>query len=150
MTAVSVDSPSELPWFTNRIEQSIFDEIDYGCVCAAHMTGADVIKLTATSDPRRSLSLLQIDCWTTIEVSGMAWLVDRSVASRVKAQAHEILNKSGRHLRGDWYDVPRSFVPHILALACARSGTPYLNHEGMLAKVRSIRERRINRALNSL
>lgn len=133
-----------LPWVETRAERAILTELDLHAVFLAGPTGERAIRIASSSKPRDQLSFMQIDAWSEMVLHDLVWVPDAEIARRVMREAVAPLDRSGRRLRGDWFDVTPELFSGALRLAVRKVGCRAIDHSGLLARVAEIRERRLS------
>jgi hypothetical protein len=136
-----------LPWPSTKPERAIFDELKYGSVYAVGPVGGRPLRIGASTNLKKRVECLQPGSWKELTVHHVIWATNDVFANRILADVVEILEKSNRRLTGDWFDITPEFATQAIRLACERSNFPVLTHGEMLAKVRDIRQTRLDKGI---
>ncbi|GAA0005269.1 hypothetical protein [Bradyrhizobium diazoefficiens] len=133
-----------LPWLQTKPERAIFDELQFACVYAAGPLGGRPLRLGASTNLKKRIECLQPGSWEPLKIHHAIWTTNEAFAVRIFNDSAALFDKAKRRLVGDWFDVTPEFAVQAIRLAGEKANVPMLSHDGLLEKVRAIREKRLN------
>lgn len=86
-------------------------------------------KLGVTYDLRERLGTLQCGNWLALSVHGAMWFANQRLAMAVERVALQSLTDSGKHLRGEWFNVTPGDALAALEHATSILNVAYVWHD---------------------
>jgi hypothetical protein len=120
----------------------MFNALDYACVYAIGPEKGRPLKVGATGSPQARFSQIQTDNWREMLVHEIVWTLGPPLANRLQAEIHRILTKAGRHIRGEWFDVPVEYILPTFQVATDNTKVETFTHEAMIERVAQARQAR--------
>ena len=142
------DSRHGLLWPRKKEDLRTLDGLDHACVYAIGPENGRPLKVGWSLKPLKRFHELQAGSWKKLRVYAITWTAGEPLAKRLLQTVHEILDKSGRRLEGDWFDITPEFAIPAVQIATEKLGIPTFTHDALLDRVFAVRERRVERALN--
>ncbi|WFU52235.1 hypothetical protein QA639_21240 [Bradyrhizobium pachyrhizi] len=133
-----------LPWLSTKPERAIFDELQFACVYAAGPLGGRPLRLGASTNLKKRIECLQPGSWEPLKIHHAIWTTNEAFAVRIFNDTAALFDKANRRLVGDWFDVTSELAIQAIRIAGEKANIPLLSHDGLLAKVRGIREKRLD------
>lgn len=112
--------------------------------------GPSPVKVGACLDLNRHLDELQRASHCLLKVHDACWLPDLRLAKRVAAGAHTLMRATGKHIRGEWFDVPPKRAAAWLAESARSLDIPLMSNDRYRSICASPAERRDNEFSNFL
>jgi hypothetical protein len=131
-----------LPFFRKHSDLKLFSQLGFACVYAIGPEAGGPIKVGWTQNPKMRFAQLQNAHWKPLKIHEITWTVGRPLAIRLEGAVHKILKDAGRHLRGEWFDVPVDLMIGAFQVATDREKIPTFTHDGMLERFAEARDRR--------
>ncbi|TXM69657.1 GIY-YIG nuclease family protein [Methylobacterium sp. WL120] len=131
-----------LPFFRKQSDLKLFSQLGFACVYAIGPEGGGPVKIGWTENPKNRYAQLQNAHWKKLEIREITWTVGRPLAIRLEGEIHKILKGAGRHLRGEWFDVPTNLVLGAFQVATDRHNIPTFTHDGMIERFMEARDMR--------
>lgn len=141
------DSVYGLPWPSSKPERAIFAELKYACVYAAGPAGGRPLRIGASTNLLKRIECLQPGSWKELMVHHVIWTENDVLASRIAADTAALLDKSNRRMTGDWFDVTPELASQAIRIVAEKGGVPFLSHSDVLARVKSIRQDRLDKGI---
>jgi hypothetical protein len=136
-----------LPWFNNNREKQTFKEQEFACVFAAGPYAGRPLYIGRTAHLRDRMSDLKSKCNGDLALHCIAWTAGDPLARRVVSEAEAVLDKAGRRLPSNMFDVTPELAREVIRIAADKARVPTFTHDQMLEKVRGIRLARIEAAI---
>ena len=89
------------------------------------------MKLGIAKHPGNRVSTIKSHNWNDVDIFGLRWFKSRSLALRVEAEAHQLLDKAGKRLRGEWFDVDADWGAKTIQVATDKLGIKSYSDEDM-------------------
>ncbi|WLB84981.1 hypothetical protein [Bradyrhizobium elkanii] len=105
------------------------------------------LRLGASTNLKKRIECLQPGNWEPLKIHHAIWTTNEAFAVRIFNDAAALFDKANRRLVGDWFDVTPEFAVQAIRLAGEKANIPMLSHDGLLEKVRAIREGRLNNGI---
>jgi hypothetical protein len=134
-----------LIWPRGTLERGIIKSLAFGGVYAAGWRNTGPFKIGWTMKPQERFVRLQNDSPYNMRLYEFVWTLDSSFAIRLHTEIERLLHAGGRHLRGDWFDLPSDFLPGVFQVATDNLKIKTFTHQAFLEEVASIRERALKR-----
>lgn len=105
-------------WITKeRGYARAFDHENVTCVYLVGPRDAGPVKVGLAKDLKSRLGSIQTSNWTEIFILGVAWFRGRKLAARTESEAHRILDKDSKRIRGEWFDVDAGRAMNAIEIA---------------------------------
>ncbi|GBD48082.1 GIY-YIG nuclease family protein [Methylopila sp. Yamaguchi] len=95
-------------------------EIGY---CAVYIIGFDdapePVKIGIAADVGARFDALQVGNWRKMKLHAVIWTAGRPLALRVEQKTHDLLERAGKRVAGEWFSVPPEWAAKAIATAAA-------------------------------
>lgn len=139
-----------IPFFTRHTDIQLFKKLGFACVYAIGPVEGRPIKIGWTATPSGRFTDLQSANWKEMRIHDIMWTPGPPIAKRIEKEAHRILDKAGKRIRGAWFDIPVDFAVPTLQVASDNLGLPTFTHDTMLDRFEEARELKAQYALRHL
>lgn len=136
---------STLPWFSNKTEIKIFEDLGYAAVFAAGPLGGTPVRIGWGVRIPAKLSELQAGNPQDLFVHALVWTLDFGMAKRLEDAVHALVEPY--RIRGHWFDRSGDQVKECFYDAARERRIPVTSHDDMMRFVRDQREGRLRRRI---
>jgi hypothetical protein len=147
---LKTDPAFGLPFFRRQADLAQFRRMNMACVYALGPVSGRPVKVSWAGNPKARLKETQTDNWHELRMHELLWTPGRVLAHRLEAEIKAILDKAGRNLRGEWYDVTADLVRPAFQIGRERAGIDVFTHDEMIERVFAAGERRAGNLARSL
>jgi len=134
-----------LPWLS-KWERKIFDKQGYAAIYAGGPAAGRPIYIGFTQKLPDRMTAIKSECAGDFALHSVVWTEGSPVARRIMIEAEAILDKAGRRLRSNLFDVTSDLARQVILSAADKAGVPIFSHGQMLARIRAIRQHHIDAA----
>jgi hypothetical protein len=136
-----------LPFFRRHSDIRLFKRLGFACVYAFGPQSGRPLKIGWTSQPSGRFTDLSTSHWTDMKIHDVVWTPGPPLAKRLEKEIHRILTKAGKHLKGEWFDVPVDMIVPIFQVATDNLKIPTFTHDAMLERFEEARDMQAHHAL---
>jgi hypothetical protein len=94
----------------------------YSCVYVIGPTEGAPIKIGCAANPKIRLSQFQAGNWNKLSILFHTLVLDGKLGERVVSRCHELLDRAGKRIDRDWFDVPLDRAKKVIEVAARHQG----------------------------
>ena len=132
---------SGLPLFRTSYVRRLFKNLDMTAIYVIGGNDSNVVKIGYAKDPFERFHALQCGNCKKIYIKHILWTQQTLMAPRFEKEVHNIMKKGGRHLRGEWFDVPMEYVVSAFDICSRNVRMTAFSHDEVIKIVLDIKEK---------
>ena len=131
---------SGYPFFKSARSRDVFKAMGLTAIYIMGTTSNDRVKIGFSKNPFYRLKQVQVSSVKNVIIKYMIWTEQSLLIRRLESEVHSLLIKGGRHLRGEWFDVPVPFIFSAIDLSASKLRMTMLTHDAALNRAIDARE----------